>query len=118
MLALVVGVCLAGAGTIVSVFSYFYDLEVNAEKAFQIIGLGMVGVGATLGSWSVLHKAGEQDLFLPIILWFAVVIGLTYCFARRNRRITTPVDANKGTGHKATDNGAISTHSKRPGNTS
>jgi len=118
MVALVVGVCLAGAGTIVSVFSYFYDLEVDAEKALQIIGIGLVGVGATLSSWSVLHKAGEHDLFLPILLWFALVIGTTYWFVRRNRRITTPVDANKGTGHKATDNGAISTHSKRPGNTS
>jgi heme/copper-type cytochrome/quinol oxidase subunit 4 len=118
MAALVIGVCLAGGGTIVNVFAYFYDLEKKAEAEIQIIALGMVGVGATLASWSELNKASEKGWSLFIVIWFVIVLVAAYCFVRRNRRVVTPVDSNEGSKHESTNNEAIDTTLKRPGNSS
>jgi hypothetical protein len=91
MVALVIGICLAATGIIVSVYSYYYDLEEKTENAFQIVSLGMVGVGTILGFWSVLRKAGENGWGLFIIAWFVVALLCIRFIARRSRRTVIPV---------------------------
>lgn len=113
MVPLFLGVCLAGAGSIVSVFVYLHDLEKDSEKKLQIVTIGMVGVGATLSSWSTLHKAGEQGLFLPIVTWFVLVIVVTYGFVRRNRRVATTMDTTESESHGTKNNSAITTPTNR-----
>jgi hypothetical protein len=76
MSVLIVAVCLIVIGSIASTLSYWPSLKDKARTVFQLVGIGLVGVGAILGFWSALIAAGKNGLFFPLMLLFFIAVGI------------------------------------------
>jgi hypothetical protein len=85
MIPLLISVCLAGIGSIVSVCSYWPELEREVERVLQVVGLGLIGAGTMLGFWSVLLEADHNGLLRLILGLFLLAIAITAAVVYRFR---------------------------------
>jgi hypothetical protein len=87
MTALVVSACMTGTGGIVVLASFCGTPRKVVKEGLQVLGLGLGGIGTTLGFWSVLADAGEKGLGWLIIGYFVFVSLLSGLVVRLAREV-------------------------------
>jgi len=102
MTALVVSACITGTGGIVVLTSFCGTPKKFAKEVLQVVGLGLGGIGTTLGFWSVLAAAGQQGLGWLIIGCF-VFVSLLSGLVVRLAREAPPDNGNQCRHHERPD---------------
>ena len=77
MTELLIAVCMTTAGTIIGAGSFWSTLKPGYAQIMQVRSFGLIGIGTAFGFWSVLVTAGQQGLFLIILVTMLCVAVLT-----------------------------------------